>query len=151
MMHKIVFRVVANEVRRRMGAGNRKKALAMAVFALFCLYTVMAATVLAADNGGTGGKKGENVIPNYTNKLKNVVENLKGLGYVVGLGLMIAGAIWYGISALSSSVDQSQAIQGRTTGMHMVLVGLVIVAICAFAEDAACAVAKFFGGQPSFC
>ena len=77
------------------------------------------------------------------------MQELRQLGYIVGFGLVVIGAIAYGISTLSSSVDPSQSIQGRSVGIRIVLVGLIIVAICAISEELVKAIAGFFGQKIS--
>ena len=129
--------------RRSVTHGTAVTVVVLLVLATLAATFTAAATVLA--------EEGETIIPKYTTKTSELVDELRQLGYVVGLGLVVIGAIAYGISTLSSSVDPSQSIQGRSVGIRIVLVGLIIVALCAVAKELACAVAGFFDATPSFC
>jgi len=128
------------------GAWVRGKEKVLVVGMTFIL--LMYAATVAAD---TGDDSDEGIIKEYSDKTRDLIKELRGFGYVVGFGLVIIGAIAYGISTLSSTLDPSQAIQGRAIGMRIIIVGLFIVAICAIAEDLVCHVAGFFGQSPEWC
>lgn len=99
-----------------------------------------------AENGDSS------IILSYTSNLEKTIEHIRQLGYVVGLGLIIIGGMVYGLSALSSSVDPAHSIQGRGTGMRIIIAGIIVLALSAAAKDIACSIISWFGKTPpSFC